>query len=47
MRATLYKNARLLDPASRLDAKGAVLVRDGKIAEVGPNVFVDAIQADA
>lgn len=46
MRPTLFKNARLLDPATRLDAKGAVLVRDGRIAEVGPGVFVDAIQDD-
>jgi len=47
VRPTLYKNARLLDPANRLDAKGAVLVRDGRIAEIGPHVFVDAIQDDA
>jgi len=46
VRPTLYKNARLLDPASRLDTKGGVLVRDGHIAEVGPQVFVDAIQDD-
>jgi len=46
MRPTLYKNARLLDPASGLDAKGALLTRDGKIVEVGPQVFVDAIQED-
>lgn len=46
MRPTLFKNARLLDPATRLDAKGAVLVRDGRIVEVGPQVFVDAIQED-
>jgi dihydroorotase len=46
MRPTLYKNARLLDPASGLDAKGAVLVQDGKVAEIGPRVFIDAIQDD-
>lgn len=46
MRPTLYKNARLLDPESGLDAKGGLLVRDGKIAEVGAQVFVDAIQDD-
>jgi len=46
VRPTLYKNARLLDPAARLDSKGALLVRDGRVAEVGPAVFVDAIQAD-
>ncbi len=42
----LYKNARILDPVRRLDTEGAVLVRDGKIADVGAHVFVDAIQQD-
>lgn len=46
MSATLYKNARILDPVCGMDAKGAVLVRDGKIADIGAHVFVDAIQAD-
>lgn len=46
MRPTLFKNARLLDPASGLDARGGLLVRDGKVAEIGPQVFVDAIQDD-
>jgi dihydroorotase len=32
---TLFKNARLLDPASGLDQKGDLLVADGKIAAVG------------
>jgi dihydroorotase len=34
-----YLNARLLDPASGLDAPGALLVQDGRIADVGPDLF--------
>ena len=34
-----YLNARLLDPASGLDAKGALLVQDGLIADFGPDLF--------
>jgi len=36
-----YLNARLLDPASGLDETGALLVEDGKIADVGPHLFKD------
>ncbi|MDJ0684785.1 MAG: dihydroorotase [Alphaproteobacteria bacterium] len=36
-----YLNARLLDPASGLDAPGALLVDDGKIADFGPHLFRD------
>lgn len=36
---TAYINARLLDPASNLDAKGAVLCENGKILDYGPRVF--------
>src|SRR3546814_17025208 len=46
LRATLFKNARRLAPDTLLDVKGAVLVRDGRIAEIVPGVFVDAIQED-
>lgn len=35
---TLIVNARLLDPASGLDAPGALLVRDGVIADLGANL---------
>ena len=35
---TLFTNARLLDPASDLDAPGALLVRDGVIADHGANL---------
>jgi len=34
-----YVNARLLDPASGLDTPGALLVQDGEIADLGPNLF--------
>lgn len=32
-------NARLIDPATGLDAPGALLVEDGKIADFGPRLF--------
>ena len=35
MASILIKNGRVIDPASDLDAKADVLIRDGKIAEVG------------
>lgn len=38
MRPVLLANARLLDPASGLDAPGALLLRDGLIADLGPKV---------
>lgn len=34
----LYKNARLLDPASDLDIKGELLTKNGKIAEIGEKI---------
>ena len=46
MTRTIFKNARLLDPASDLDALGAVLVEDGRVVEAGPQVFIDAVQED-
>ena len=36
---TAYTNARLLDPASGLDTKGALLVVEGRIADLGPHLF--------
>jgi dihydroorotase len=39
-RPVVVVNARLLDPASALDAKGGVLVVAGRVAEVGPGVTV-------
>lgn len=37
-RYTLYKNARLLDPASGLDIKGELLTEDDKISALGEKV---------
>ena len=42
----LFKNARLLDPATELDQIGSILIRDGKIEDVGPKVFIDTTQED-
>jgi len=39
--ATLFRNARLLDPASLRDEHGAVLVVDGTIAALGPDAGAD------
>ncbi|HEX6013434.1 MAG TPA: dihydroorotase [Geminicoccaceae bacterium] len=39
-RPVVVVNARLLDPASGLDARGGVLVVGGRIAEAGPGVTV-------
>jgi dihydroorotase len=38
MRDLLITHARLLDPASGLDAPGCLLVRDGVIADLGPGL---------
>lgn len=37
-RPILLKNARLIDPASDREGRGGVLVRDGVIQAVGPQV---------
>jgi dihydroorotase len=42
MKRIAFKNARLVDPASGLDAKGGLLVENGRIADVGPRLFNDA-----
>lgn len=47
MRRTAFINARLIDPATNLDTPGALLVEDGKIADVGPRLFNDAKPANA
>ena len=36
-------NARLLDPASRLDRPGGLLIRDGLIVDLGPHIADDAV----
>lgn len=41
-RPLLFKNARLVDPASGREERGGVLVRDGLIADVGPQVSAAA-----
>jgi len=41
-RRIAFRNARLIDPASGLDAKGGVLVENGVIVDVGPRLFNDA-----
>jgi len=40
---TAYVNARLIDPASRLDEPGALLSVNGKIADKGPNLFAGGV----
>ena len=35
---TVLVNARLLDPATRLDAPGGIIIEDGRIAALGPEV---------
>jgi len=42
MSATAFLNACLLDPATKLDAKGGVLIDGGKIVDVGPAVTAPA-----
>jgi dihydroorotase len=42
MKRVAFRNARLIDPASGLDAKGGLLVENGRIADVGPRLFNDA-----
>ncbi len=37
-RPLLVANARLLDPATGLDARGGLLVLDGRVADLGPGV---------
>jgi dihydroorotase len=41
-RRTAFRNARLIDPASGLDAKGGLLVENGRIVDIGPRLFSDA-----
>lgn len=38
---TLFRNARLLDPASGRDERGELLVEDGRIAALGPSLPPD------
>ncbi|HXP31915.1 MAG TPA: dihydroorotase [Stellaceae bacterium] len=43
---TLFRNARLLDPASGLDRLGDLMVEDGKIAALGPALARDGLGSD-
>jgi dihydroorotase len=40
-RRTIFCNAHLIDPASGLDARGGLVVEDGKIADVGVDLCSD------
>jgi dihydroorotase len=40
---TAYVNARLIDPASGRDETGALLVADGRIADLGARLFADGV----
>jgi dihydroorotase len=42
-----YVNARLLDPATGLDAMGGVLTEDETIVQVGAGLFTDMVPEDA
>jgi len=46
-RRVAYTNARLLDPASGLDARGGLLTENETIAAAGPNLFADGPPEDA
>ncbi len=41
-----FRNARLIDPATKLDVRGGLLIENGKIADVGPRLFNDADPGD-
>ena len=38
-----FVNARLVDPAASRDEKGALLVENGVIADIGPRLFNDGV----
>ncbi|MFO7476747.1 MAG: dihydroorotase [Methyloceanibacter sp.] len=42
-RPLAFVNARLIDPAARLDQPGGILVRDGLIADLGPQIAEGAV----
>lgn len=42
---TVFTNARLLDPASGLDALGGLLVEGNRIVDFGPNLYADSLPA--
>jgi len=42
-----FVNARLLDPASGLDATGGLLIETGLVRDLGPRLFRDGMPSDA
>src|SRR5579885_3666277 len=46
-RKVAYTNARLIDPASKLDAKGGLLTVGSQIADFGPAVFKNGVPEGA
>lgn len=42
-RRMAYRNARLLDPATGLDAVGTLLTEGGTIADFGPGLLADGV----
>ena len=44
---TVIRGARLLDPASRLDAPGDMVIEDGRIAGFGPGLLDAGLPEDA
>ncbi|MCI0533803.1 MAG: dihydroorotase [Verrucomicrobiales bacterium] len=42
MSSLLLANGRVIDPSNRLDAKADVLIRDGKVAAIGPDLSIQA-----
>ncbi len=42
MKRIAFRNARLIDPAAGLDARGGLLIENGRIADIGPRLFNDA-----
>jgi dihydroorotase len=43
-RAIAFVNARLIDPSSRLDQTGGVLIGDGLIVDLGPHIAAGAVR---
>jgi dihydroorotase len=46
-RPTVFINARLIDPATERDEPGGLLVREGKIADIGPHLRRNAPEGAA
>src|ERR1043165_8036638 len=46
MRPLLLTRARLVDPASGRDQPGSLLIRNGVIADLGPQLSISAVSAD-